>query len=123
MLERWYFKNSFIVTNNIYFSFILDNLISNAVKYAYPESKITVSVEIKSKCLSISICNRGSQIPTAELEEIFSPFYRNKDHETAQEGYGLGLAIVSKAAEILNIKIEVKSTETTCFTLIIPDKF
>jgi signal transduction histidine kinase len=115
-------KNSIVNCNKIYLALILDNLISNAIKYADHESEIKVSIKPLAKQLEVRVCNTGPKIPPAEINEIFNPFFRNTNHETKQEGYGLGLAIVAKAAELLNIKVEVSSNKLTCFTLTIPKK-
>ena len=115
-------KHIILNSNKIYLSFILDNLISNAIKYADTNSEIKVTIKELSSKFQIKVCNTGPKIPPTEINEIFNPFFRNKNHETKQEGYGLGLAIVAKAAELLNIKVEVSSNKLTCFTLTIPKK-
>ncbi len=115
-------KHIILNSNKIYLGFILDNLISNAIKYADTNSEIEVKIKELSSKFQIKVCNTGPEISPNEINEIFNPFFRNKNHETKQEGYGLGLAIVAKAAELLNIKIEVTSHKLTCFTLTIPQK-
>jgi signal transduction histidine kinase len=113
-------ESLFITSNKVYFSLILDNLISNAVKYAFEKSTIQIHLQEINDKVEISITNQGPKIKTDEINAIFNPFYRNKDHENTTRGYGLGLTIVTKAAQLLQIKIEVTSNEQTSFKLIIP---
>lgn len=113
-------ETAIVITHKTYLNLILDNLISNAIKYAFEKSTITISITESETDFKVSICNRGPQIKAEEFNEIFNPFYRNKNHENQQEGYGLGLAIVAKASKQLNIQIQVQSEENTCFSLRIP---
>jgi signal transduction histidine kinase len=114
-------KHFSINTNRTYFELILDNLISNAVKYAFPSSRIQIEIIKHIGHTELEIINSGPVIDQTELNDIFNPFYRNKHHETSAKGYGLGLAIVAKVSEMLGIKIIVSSEhEKTSFKLIIP---
>ncbi|RRO12524.1 sensor histidine kinase [Flavobacteriaceae bacterium 14752] len=106
-----YLKRSFL-------SLIFDNLISNAVKYANEKSKISVFSKDVDNGFYVVIQNHGPEISVEDIEQIFMPFYRNKDHEILEKGYGLGLAIVKKATEALDIPIEVTSENgITSFSL------
>lgn len=109
-----------LFTNKTYLSLILDNLISNAVKYADASTKIYIDFSSDESKLTVSISNTGPQIPEDKHEAIFNPFYRNQNHKFTEEGYGLGLAIVSKAANLLQIKLYLKSDETNTFSIDIP---
>ena len=77
---------------------ILGNLISNAVRYSAGQP-----VEIECECGDgenvIRILDRGSGIPSAEVENVFRPFYRlESSRSTATGGSGLGLAIAQQLA-------------------------
>lgn len=109
-------------TNKTYLNLILDNLISNAVKYAFEKTKITIIVHTNSEGLYIQICNEGPQIKEEDFNEIFNPFYRNNNDENHEEGFGLGLAIAAKASRFLHITVQVSSAKETCFSLTIPKK-
>lgn len=109
-----------LFTNKTYLSLILDNLISNAIRYADPSTKINIDFTSNKSKLTVSISNTGAQIPEEEREAIFNPFYRSQNHEFTEEGYGLGLAIVSKAAILLQIKLHLTSGATTIFSIDIP---
>ena len=64
----------------------------------------------------------GKGIDENELTNIFEPFYRNKKHVGSIKGSGLGLTIVKKLADALNIQINVKSEidKGSTFSLFIP---
>jgi len=109
-----------IQTHKTYLRLVLDNLISNAVKYGEDQTRISISLEPTTHHLKLSICNKGQKIPADEINDIFNPFFRNRYHENTEKGYGLGLAIVAKAIDLLKIKIHVSSDEYTCFSLKIP---
>lgn len=109
-----------LVSNKTYLSLILDNLISNAVKYADPNTTIYIKFLLSELNLKISISNTGPKISDGETEMIFNPFYRNIDHINTVKGDGLGLAIVAKAAGILQIKLHLTTDETTNFSIDIP---
>jgi len=113
-------KTYILKSNKVYFSLILDNIISNAVKYAFEKTTIQIQITEKKETIVLSFTNTGPKIKAEEMESIFNPFYRNKNHETTSKGYGLGLTIVTKAAALLQIKIEVESNKQTSFKLIIP---
>jgi signal transduction histidine kinase len=71
----------------------LDNLLSNALKYA--KSEIALSVEATPEIFRVRVRDDGPGIPDHERELVFEPFHRARG---AQPGAGLGLAIVRATA-------------------------
>jgi signal transduction histidine kinase len=107
---------------------VLDNLISNALKYSAPQSPIIISVEIcrvptdkNNGQMLISVTNFGSFIPPAEQEKLFVKFYRRGEGQQAK-GYGLGLPLARWLVERHGGQLEVESsvTEGTTFWFTIP---
>ena len=73
---------------------VIDNLISNAVKYSPLNSDITLSLEEHESSWLISVGDRGPGIPEADIPKLFHSFQRLNSKTTAGEGSsGLGLAI------------------------------
>ena len=105
------------------FSTILNNLISNAVKYSNNTGKIDIRAYQQEDFLIVEIRNTGYGIPQEELNFIFDKFYRSYASEgTKIKGFGLGLPIVKRFCDLLNIKISIDSeiNKQTSAILIIP---
>jgi PAS domain S-box-containing protein len=100
-----------LLTDPIRLRQILDNLISNAIKYNKKNGSILIEVEENGEDVTIKVSDTGLGIPQNELNQIFNPFYRSKKHMTFWKGTGLGLAIVSKLTEEMNGKVGVDSEE------------
>jgi len=78
---------------------ILNNLISNAVKYSPNGALITVQADRDEAETSIRVHNTGDPIPTEQLERIFDRFYRRPGAETGtSRGLGIGLALSRRMA-------------------------
>jgi two-component system OmpR family sensor kinase len=75
----------------------VSNLVENALKYA-PDSPVEVSVRTEGDSAAVDVVDRGPGIPYDEQEQIFTRFYRGREHGDA-EGFGLGLAIAKRAVE------------------------
>lgn len=94
---------------------VLNNLVSNALKYSAPFSPIIISIQRDNDQIRVSITNSGSSIPVGDEERIFTRFYRGQGHH--QDGYGLGLYL----ARLLvgqhggRIWVENPSAEVTTF--------
>jgi two-component system phosphate regulon sensor histidine kinase PhoR len=77
---------------------VFQNLIDNAIKYARPDTAITVSVGWSSKIgggVAIKVRDRGEGIAKRHLSRLTERFYRvDRDRSRAVSGTGLGLAIV-----------------------------
>lgn len=103
---------------------VIDNLISNAIKYSPNGSDINISLNtVKDKELAIIIKDNGLGIKNEDLQKIFNRFYRGKSlSKEAIKGTGLGLAICKEIVDALNGKIEVKSEEGkgSEFSVILP---
>jgi signal transduction histidine kinase len=72
---------------------VLINLLTNAVKYSAPETKVLVSSQISGADLVIKVRDHGMGIPEDELLDIFGRFYRTKNSSVHISGLGLGLYI------------------------------
>lgn len=68
----------------------------------------------------LTVQNFGSVIAPEDLPHVFERFYRGDKARTAQQGHGLGLAIIKRTVELMDGKIEAASApETgTVFTVI-----
>ncbi|MFA6801078.1 MAG: HAMP domain-containing sensor histidine kinase [Acholeplasmataceae bacterium] len=107
----------FSTTSNKELTYLmLRNIIDNAIKYANNNSILTINTR-KTDKIYIDIRNAGPKIEDDELEKIFDLFYRDKTGQNLS-GHGVGLSIVKRIAEILDIDINVQSDELyTTFSL------
>ena len=89
---------------------VINNLITNAIKFSYPETQITLSAKIAEKMVEISVRDQGQGIPKDEIAKIFAEFGRASVKSTAGEkSTGLGLAIVKRIVEAHGGRIWVES--------------
>jgi K+-sensing histidine kinase KdpD len=78
---------------------VVANLLSNAVRAA-GEGTVHLRAAAKPSSVELSVVDRGSGVPAADLDRIFEPFQRLDDH-TADGGLGLGLAIARGFTEAM----------------------
>jgi signal transduction histidine kinase len=91
---------------------IIQNLISNAVRYTLPRGKVSVEVDLKDDFVIISVADTGIGIPEKEKAKIFTKFARAENAtKIDHEGSGLGLYIVKAFVEDLGGKIWLESEE------------
>jgi len=99
-------------------------LIDNAIKYSPAGAAVSVSSRPKDRGACISVSDQGQGIKASELPHIFERFYRSDKSRSKEpgQGYGLGLAIARKIAELHHGFIEVNSTpgHGSTFTLNLP---
>ena len=106
--------------DTFFLSVIVDNLFSNAVKYAAANGKINYSWDHETRTFSIT--NDGTEITQQQMPYLFNRFYRTDDSRSSLvPGSGLGLAIVKKLADLLHIVISVSAVPgSTTFSLKFP---
>ena len=97
---------------------VINNLVSNAVKFTDEGGVIGVSLQQDKNYAIIKISDTGCGISQEVGEHIFDKFYQG-DTSHSQEGNGLGLALVKRVIDILGGEIGVSSKvgEGTTFTL------
>ena len=107
------FKNDFIINSDKkLLTRIIQNILSNAIKYA--KSEIIINVDAKQNKLKnqsnnkieISITDDGDGIKKKDLQDIFTRYYKGEDGH-----FGIGLAVVKSSVEYLNGDISVKSVK------------
>jgi signal transduction histidine kinase len=98
----------FAVSDPILLQRIVGNLISNAVKYTQ-RGGILVASRVTSQGRRIEIWDTGVGIAPVHQREIFREFYKVPSHAGTEEGFGLGLYIVSRLANILGHPLSLVS--------------
>ncbi len=109
-------------TDAVWLERLLRNLISNAIKYS-PHGRVLVGARRKRGCVHIQVIDTGQGIPEAELETMFEEFQSyERDNKSADGSLGLGLAIVYRIVQMLDLSINVQSRvgQGTVFTVIVP---
>jgi signal transduction histidine kinase len=102
---------------------ILDNLISNALKFSAPHTTIHVHTLPETNNILISIRDEGPGISEADQKKLFQKFTRLSARPTGGESStGLGLAIVKRLAEAMSGTIQCHSAlgAGATFTLRLP---
>lgn len=98
----------------------LENLITNAIQYSPPETRVEVSLAVDDETVHISVRDRGLGIDSTHIPKIFDRFYRVEG--SGAKGLGLGLYIVRHIAEAHGGKVLVNSEpgQGSTFTLVLP---
>jgi PAS domain S-box-containing protein len=81
---------------------VLDNLVSNAVKFSEPESLIKLVCEVSDGEVIIAVEDDGVGMTSTQAERVFDKFYRVDSSDTGKEGLGLGMHIVKNTVEAHN---------------------
>ncbi len=105
------------------FSTIIRNLISNAIKFTYPDGKIKVYSEDLIDYVKISVEDNGTGMSDDDVKKLFRIDTHQSKHGTNEEkGTGLGLILCKEFAEKNNGKIQVESeiNKGSTFSIILP---
>lgn len=99
---------------------ILDNLLSNALKYSF--TRVFISLRRQRKTVLLSVENDGPIIPLDKRDGIFEPFVRYESgRDNIVEGTGLGLPTSRAFAQLLGGKLEMdRDASTNRFILTLP---
>jgi PAS domain S-box-containing protein len=95
------------------FDQIIQNLVSNAVKFTPAGGRITVSARHEPDHLLLSVSDTGIGIPEDQQPRLFDPFFRSNNALMAGvPGTGLGLAIVSRLVDLHGGTIDIQSSSS-----------
>lgn len=97
--------------------FMLDQLLSNAVKYA-PDEEGAVSVNgyENESGIHLGICNNGTAVPLEDIPFLFDKGFTGS-HPGRQNATGIGLYMVKKYAEVLSVQVNIKGEQEEGFEI------
>lgn len=105
---------------------VVENLISNAVKYSPKADKVDIQLGIENNCVKFSVTDYGIGIPPDKLDNIFNRFYRVEGMAHKFQGLGIGLFISSEIIKRHRGKIWAESIagkgSTFHFTIPVAEK-
>ncbi|MFA6588036.1 MAG: HAMP domain-containing sensor histidine kinase [Patescibacteria group bacterium] len=118
------FQNLFVRGDKAGLTELFIILLDNAIKYSQEKSKIFIIIEEEKDQAIIKIKDQGIGIKASDLPYIFNRFYRADTSRSKNkvDGYGLGLSIAKRIAEMHKGKISVESQvgQGSTFTIEIP---
>jgi signal transduction histidine kinase len=103
-------KPSSVYSDPYYVDLIIENIISNAIKYSHQNGRIEIKIFSIDNEIKCQINDFGIGINSSDLASIFNPFFRSDELSHKEiKGNGLGLSIVKKASKVINAKVDVES--------------
>jgi two-component system phosphate regulon sensor histidine kinase PhoR len=109
--------------DEVHMATVLNNLLSNAVRYGNHPCQIELCLKDVDHCLGIEVRDNGPGIRREDLKHLFEKFYRGAEaKQRVVRGLGLGLYYVKQIVEAHggSISVQSKSGEGTAFHIKIP---
>jgi signal transduction histidine kinase len=123
-IEYGFGKNFYFKTDSEKLKLIISNLVNNALKYSYKDSKIIITVSVDEEMLHMSVQDFGTGISEKNQKIIFERFKRlDTGINSINRGHGLGLSITKALLDVLGGSIEINSVkgEGSTFSIILPE--
>lgn len=109
-VKESYAKDAIITIDEKQVTRVIENILTNAIKFCKNEMEIKIRTYIKDDYLVYEVYNSGSNIAEKEIENIFNSYYKDKSGRN-KDGTGLGLTIVRAIVDLYNGKCEVVNTK------------
>lgn len=115
------FSEDFYINTDYYlFSIIINNLISNALKYSSKNTTLAITISKGINTIECSIVDSGIGIDSKDVGKVFNSFFRSDATEHPEiKGTGLGLSIVKKLCALLTIDIHISSQKNVGTSVIL----
>lgn len=110
-------------SSKLYVREILQNFITNAIKYT-DKGSVTIAAEPKKQGVLFEVTDTGIGISKIDQERVFDKFFRSEDFRTrAHNGTGLGLYVTMKLARMIHAEIELHSeiNKGSTFSIYMPN--
>lgn len=117
-------KLELLYSSRLYVREILQNFITNAIKYT-EKGKVTLQAKQKKDGVLFEVSDTGIGISKSDKKRVFDKFFRSEDFKTKQSsGTGLGLYVAVKLAGLLGAKIDLESepNKGSTFSIYVPNK-
>lgn len=102
-------KLGHVSTSRLYLHELLQNFITNSIKYTR-EGSVTLAISKKNDTILFAVSDTGIGISRSDQTKIFHKFYRSEDYRTREtSGTGLGLYVAMKLSKKLGTHIDLKS--------------
>jgi signal transduction histidine kinase len=103
---------------------VWNNLISNAIKFTGPCGTISIKLQARGGCVYASISDTGCGMDEDTQKRVFDKFFQG-DTSRAQEGNGLGLALVKQIVTLLDgtVTVESRPEQGSTFTVCLIDRY
>ena len=88
---------------------VLDNLVSNALKYSGKNKRVEISMTEKDGYLRVEVTDHGVGINRRDLRHIWDRYYQSSTHHSRSDSTGLGLSIVKEILELHDAKFGADS--------------
>ncbi|MBH0318334.1 MULTISPECIES: sensor histidine kinase [Bacillus cereus group] len=103
-------QNLMVETDRKWLRFVINQVISNAIKYSAGSRKnVTLAAFEEGRSVILEIQDHGVGIPREDLPRVFRPFYTGENGRKFKESTGMGLYLVENIIERLEHKIEIES--------------
>ncbi len=114
--------NAIVEADQGYLELLLENLLSNAHKYSPLESPIDVRVEPMGDEVRVDVQDRGIGVDPAEVDRLFTTFYRSPAARQLSGGLGIGLSACRHIVALLGGRIsgEPRDGGGSTFTFVLP---
>lgn len=112
-----------VFTDPLLLTRLVQNLLSNAMRYTPNDGKVAFSVLAEDGLVKIAVTDNGPGIPEGKHEDIFDEYVQLHETPAGEEvGLGLGLSIVKRLRELLDLELDLRSVpdKGTEFVLTLP---
>jgi len=94
------------------FEIVIDNLLSNAIRYTSASGKIFLALKKKDDAIVLEVSDTGCGIPDDAKGKVFEKSFRSENaKQISSEGAGLGLYMVKSIADLTGSKVWFESQE------------
>ncbi|MEO0778166.1 MAG: ATP-binding protein, partial [Bacteroidota bacterium] len=113
-LEQRYAGELWLLIDEEKLSTIVQNLLSNALKYTPSGGRVLLRWSTDAEQLMIEVIDSGGGIPAEDLPQVFNRFYQvRKTNREGDGGTGIGLALTRELVELMGGQIGVESSSET----------